>query len=165
MEWKFSFSSELNPIILYAAIVATASLLWQIITHLRTGPRLTARVDANRILAGPGYPSDNRTYLIFSAANTGTADTTITNVALSAYDGRWARLRGRPAQAAIVPGDPPFNSTPYVLKVGQTFMTACTQSPELEAWSRDYLLFAEFIHSSSARPIRKRIGPIERKPS
>jgi hypothetical protein len=51
MAWTFTFSTDLNPITIYSAVVATGVAVWQVYTYFRDGPRLRLMAGGNRIVA------------------------------------------------------------------------------------------------------------------
>jgi hypothetical protein len=74
MDGSFTIARDLNLVTIYAAVVSTAVLLWQVFTYLREGARLRVRAGSNMKTFGPGGAS-SETYLSLNVVNVGTADT------------------------------------------------------------------------------------------
>lgn len=159
MDWKFV--GELNLVAIYAAIVSTLVLFWQIFTDVRAGARVQVSVTPNMKTFGGGLGESSETYCVLNATNVGTADTTITHVIMLAYDNWWQRLRGRPSKSFIVNHQSAAQPIPFVLEVGRTFMSLGIQNAEVEALSRDKLLFMGLYHSFAKRSVMGRVRPIK----
>lgn len=160
MELHINFADKIDPVAVYAAIVATLVLGWQIFVWLRSGPHLKGRANSNMKSFG-ALGESNETYVVFNITNTGRAPTTITHVALYAYKNRWNWFRQRTDFTAIVNHSLAAYPIPYVFKVGETFMSMCIQTDDLVQKSKDMLLYGVVIHSFSNRPLLMRINPIQ----
>jgi hypothetical protein len=153
-----TFASKFDPVAVYAAIVSTVVLFWQIFVWFRAGPRLKLSASPNMLMS----PSDGKTYIVANVRNIGTQQTTITHVLIYAYPNWWARFRENPSLTAIVPHTlPAAYSIPFVIDVGHTFLTMIVQVQELEKRSRDELLFIGIIHSFRDKPLLARVHPIK----
>ena len=159
MEWHAR-----DFVAIYAAVVSTAVLIWQIVTWLRPGPRLRGRASANMVGYDASGHSDGQRFVMFNVENVGTGATTITHVALYGYAGWRAWLRKRHTWAAIIDRGVAAHPLPYVLNAGHTFTPLANQTDELERWSRDMWLYGAIVHSSARHPLLMRIAPIPAQP-
>jgi hypothetical protein len=156
-----TFASKFDPVAVYAAIVSTVVLCWQIFVWFRAGPRL-------KISASPNMKtmpsSDKTTYVVANVRNVGTQQTTITHVIIHAYRNWWHRLRNKPSDTFIVNHRlPAAYPLPHVIVAGRTFMSMIVQDEQVEKLSRERLLFVGIIHSFRERPILARVRPIAAK--
>jgi hypothetical protein len=92
MAWTFSFSTELNPITIYLAVVATGVAAWQVYTYFRDGPHLRLTAGGNQIIAGTTGPT---IFIGVSAVNIGNRTTIIQSVGMRVYDNWWQWFRRR----------------------------------------------------------------------
>jgi hypothetical protein len=154
-----TIADRIDPVAIYAAVVSTSVLIWQIFVWLRTGPRLKVSAASNMKAFG-GVP-DNDTYVLANVHNIGTQPTTITHVVIFAYRNWWKRLRKTPSNTFWVNHGVAAFPIPYVLQAGHTFMSMIVQNVELEKLSRESLLFVGIVHSFRDRPVLARIHPIK----
>jgi hypothetical protein len=161
MNWTFSWATELNPVLVYSAVVSTAVLGWSIYTYLREGPRLRFAVGGNRQFVGQGN-IDHQTYIMYSVVNAGTAATTLTGIGLYVYDNRWRRFRRKSAVAyvATMASASPHNF-PHILEPGHAFTGLSFQTPEIVKLAREKLVYVTLSHTMAKREIFVRLGPIE----
>lgn len=159
MQFSINLADKLDPLALYAALLSTVIFVWEIIKWVRQGPRLKGRANSGMKTFGMGY-SDDKTYVVLNVTNVGTEKTTITHVAIYGFKRWWSWLRTRPDKAGVVKHSIAAYPIPYVLNVGEKFMSMCHQDDELEQWSRDYWLYAVIVHSFSDKPLLMRIKPI-----
>ena len=157
----FSFADKIDPVAVYAAIVATCVLIWDVIKWLKSGPRLFGKAKAGmRLVGGPG-DDDQSSYIVFTIYNRGAAPLTLTNLGIVAFSSWWHRLRRRPEHTFIVKtGRHVGHSVPHVLKPGEQFMTLARQNEQLEALSRSHLTYGAVYHTHSERELLVRIEPI-----
>lgn len=159
----FSLADKIDPVAVYAAIVATLVLIWDVIKWLRAGPRLHGKAQGNMQIAG-GYPRDSSSYIVFTVFNRGSANVTLTNLGIVAYASPWQRFRGKSAHTFIVNTAGAVGcSVPYVLKAGEQFMTLARQDDELNELSRTHRLYGQLFHSQSDSPLMLRIAPIPKE--
>lgn len=160
MAWTFSLSTELNPITVYSAVVATGVALWQVYTYFRDGPRLRLTAGSNRKISGAGY-IDPKTYVVVNAVNVGNRATTIQVVGMHAYDNWLARMKRKASKTYIINVAPPGNTVPHVLEPGHSFMGLGTQTAEVVKLSREKLAYMLVSHSVGKRDLLVRLKPIE----
>lgn len=164
MEFTLKLKNEIDPVSVYAALVATSALCWQFFTWLRTGARLRLKVAPNMIMAG-GHPliRDGECFLFVEATNVGAQTTTVTHVLLMSYSNAFRLLVGRPSEQFFVKaeGGAGWHGVPHELEPGKRFVTFVLQAPEVVTLSKETYLFAEVVHSMSKRPARCRVRKIE----
>lgn len=78
MEITLHLFDKIDPVAIYAAIVATTVLVWDVIKWLRDGPRLHGSAGANMSIYD-GSRRDDDLYFTLDVSNTGSKPTTITN--------------------------------------------------------------------------------------
>lgn len=162
MELTFHISDRIDLVAIYAAIVSTCVLTWNIVTWTLTGPRLRGAARLGMKMLGDADDDDDRWYVVVNVANIGTAPTTITHVFVYGYANWFQYLSGRQTKSAFVKIGPPSHPIPYVLKNGETFMALINQDKELEEWSRTTRLYVAIAHSSTRRNLFMRLPPITR---
>ena len=86
----------------YAAVVATLAFGLEVRGWFKERPKLDVRLVPNGAAVGGG-PSDEDNILIVHVVNRGGTSTTMENLFLFEYEGRWSRWRGRPKRSFIVP--------------------------------------------------------------
>ena len=159
MDWKFA--TDLNPVVIYSAVLSTLVAGWQVYIHFRSGPRLRVSVGANRKLVGHGHV-DPKTYIVVNATNVGTADTTIEGVGMYAYENQWKRFRRQQSQSFyIVMTSAPGNVVPHVLEPGKKFMGLANQTEDVVKLSHEKLVYIGVSHSMAKKDILVRLEPIE----
>src|SRR5262249_45084452 len=109
-----------------------------------------------------GGPADGKvTYIGLDISNVGDAPTTITQGVLMGYRHRFSRfLRQTEVKAAIV-NHSLAQTIPYTLPCGGRLMSRVIQEPDIEQWSRDYVLYMGVCHSMRRRPYLLRVKPIQ----
>jgi hypothetical protein len=155
-----TFADKIDPIAIYAAIVSTSVLIWQIFVWFRTGPRLRVSASTNMMTLGDPL-RDGKTYIVVNVRNVGTEQTTITHVVMFAYRSWLYRLRNKPSRTFLFNHHVAAYPLPYVLEAGKTFMSMVAQDPSVENMSRENLLYVAIVHSFSKRPLLARVQPIE----
>lgn len=150
---------KINLVAIYAAVVSTFGLLWQIWQWWHHGPRLVVSARSGmKMVVGPMPDPDS--YIAINVSNNGDRKTTITHVHGYTYTNNWNRLRNLPANAFIVGHQTQGQNAPFEIDAGSTFMSLFRQEEELEQWSRTLLLYVGISHSGARRPILKRIPAI-----
>ena len=158
MEITLNIVGEIDPVAIYAALVATTILIWDVVKWLRSGPRLKTRANSGmQILNDP--QRHGKTYISVKAANVGSSPTTITNLALAYYKNSWDRLRRKPANnfVAISPEITPAHALPHILQVGEEWTGLIEQDAKLAEMAKNGLLYADIHHAVGDRPARSRI--------
>ena len=153
---SFQFTTDLDPIAVYAAIVATAALLLCLVQWHRSGARLTGHAIGNmRVHPDPS----NRTYINLTVYNRGSRKTTVTGLAISAYRSWWASIIGRRSELFAIQR-PLYVDLPLSIEAGHYFTAGIPQTDDLAHHSRDLRLYVELTYVDSDRPLRLRIKPI-----
>jgi hypothetical protein len=156
MAWTFSFSTELNPITIYLAVVATGVAAWQVYTYFRDGPHLRLTAGGNQIIAGTTGPT---IFIGVSAVNIGNRTTIIQSVGMRVYDNWWQWFRRRGSKDIFF-GIARGNSVPPVLEPDHTFLGFVVQTPKLAKRSREKRAYMLVSHSVGKRPLPVRLKPI-----
>ena len=153
---SFHFTSGLDPIAVYAAIVATTALLICLIQWYRSGPRLSGQAIGNmKVHPDPS----NRTYINLTVYNRGSRRTTVTALAVSAYRSWWATItRQRSALFAIQ--RPLQIDLPLSIEAGHYFTAGIPQTDDLIQRSRELRLYIELSYVDADNPLRIRVKPI-----
>src|SRR5271156_4506353 len=95
-----TFADKIDPVAIYAAIVSTSVLIWQIFVWFHTGPRL--RVSASTNMMTHGDPlRDGNTYIVANVRNAGTEQMTVTHVGMVAFRSWLHRLRNKPSRTFL----------------------------------------------------------------
>lgn len=132
MELSFKIVSQIELVALYAAVVATAVLVWDVIKWRRAGARLKGTVTANMVTFGMGQ-MDDQAYVVIDVDNIGDRPTTISGVYLKGYANRWNELREKPEKQYVINSALQANySIPYRFDVGANFKASVLQTPGLE---------------------------------
>lgn len=160
MAWTFTFSTELNPITVYSAVVATGVAIWQVYTYFRDGPRLRLTAGGNREIMGGGR-ADPNTYFVVNAVNVGNRATTIQVVGMRVFDSWWQRFRRRASKTYVINVAAPGNTVPHILEPGHAFMGLGMQTPELVKLTREKLAYMLVSHSMGKRDVLVRLKPID----
>jgi hypothetical protein len=155
-----TFADKIDPVAIYAAIVSTSLLIWQVFVWFRTGPRLRVSASTNMTTHGDAL-RDDEIYIVANVWNVGTEQTTITHVVMFAYRSWLHRLRNKPSKTIFVNHRVADFPLPYVLKAGKTFTSIVAQNQTVEKMSRESLLFLGIVHSFSKRPLFARVQPID----
>jgi hypothetical protein len=164
MQFTLTLADKVDPVAIYAAIVATMVFAWNIYVWRNSGPRLNVSATMNMLILGGSHEEESKTFLIVRATNIGSKKTTITNVLVTSYANIWQRLLRRPNWTAV------FNNVgnnfpiPYVLDVGHDFMSRADQA-DLVDRIRDTYFYAGIAHSSAEKPVMVRVKYSEPKRS
>jgi hypothetical protein len=144
IEWPES----LNPLAVYAAVVATAVFAWDVWKWWHSRARFTVRVGANMTEAPAGFGGSTAPYKIaIEVCNIGSATTTITHVVLQAYPSWLHRLMVWAKENAMVT-KPGRATLPYSLQPGDRFLATCEQNDLVVGWSQHYYLYAGVFHTT-----------------
>lgn len=158
MELTFIFDDNLDPVAVYAAIVATTVLAWDMVKWLRSGARLVIHIAPDMTVMGDSE-REGITYILVTATNVGSAPTTVTILALEHYRNFLTRMRGKRDFSAFItrPQVTQHLPLPHVLKPGEEWSGLITQEKEVIEKSKDGLLYAAIYHSIGRKPVRGRI--------
>lgn len=160
MEITLNIVAQLDPIAVYAALVATAILIWDVVKWLRSGPRIRVRANPNMIFFNVPDPlREGKTFIFVTVANVGSSPTTITNFGGTYFRNRWDQLRRKPDKQFVVavPQAAQHLPLPHVLKVGEEWSGIIEQTAEIDQMAKNGLLYAAIFQSGKSRPARVRI--------
>ena len=154
-----NFKTEIDPVAVYAAVVATVAMAHTIYQALRTGPRLSGSTSANMKL----IPSiDDATYISINVSNKGSRRTTVTTLAVMAYPSLLAKWRNRADQTFIIP-NPLQVSPPKALEPGDYFIAMSHQTSEMVKLSNTRRVYIHVYYVDGRKPLRIRLRPIKIK--
>ena len=153
-------------IAVYAAVVATFVLLWDIAKWAMQGPNLVVEVQSGMRMYDSDVP-DDRTYVVMRVTNRGDRSTTITNMGYLLYRDDWVAQFNRNGNtfAAIVPNPSPNQPLPYTLAPGVQWVGMGWQDDEITQMARDGCLMCAVYHSHTSNPIRRQIVIREATPT
>ena len=145
-------------IAVYAAVVATAVAVWDVVKWKMQGPNLEVEVQSGMKLYGGGVP-DERKFIVMRVTNRGDRPTTITNMGYLLYRddfvARWSRRSA--TFAAIVPGPSEAQPLPYVLAPGVQWVGMGEQDAELAQMAKSGCLMCAVYHSHTNKPIMQQV--------
>ena len=160
MELSFQFADTIDPVAIYAAIVATTILVWDVAKWVRSGAKLKVRTSSGMtMLNSPDVRHKGMTYVLVGVTNIGSSATTVTHLAVAHYKNHWAGIRGKADMRAIVviAQAAPHLPLPHKLNSGEEWSGIIHQNDELLQMATDGLLYAEVSHSVDEKPVRSRI--------
>ena len=162
MALEFSFKTELDPVALYAASVATLALAWNITTALREGAKLIVDTTPNMIISN----NQNSKFVTVRAKNNGTRTTTLESVCFSYWPNFWAKFTNKKMKNyAVLNTCVPMVGNcelPFELEPGKKWTGFIEQTEELEQLSKA-ILSVDLYHSASKKPIKCKVSNITSK--
>lgn len=162
MEPKFVLVGQLDPIAVYAAIIATLVLIWDIVKWASTRARLRVRVkyDMETFNLGP-RKLQGKKFVLVTVTNVGSKPTTVQMLGLGSYANWLAKLIVKRSRASVIIQpilDARMQSLPHRLDHGDEWTGIIAQNNELQDWANSEKLYAEIYHSLGKRPVRARIN-------
>ena len=160
MEITLNLVAEIDPVAIYAALVATTILIWDVVKWFRSGPRIKVRLNSNMILVGDPDPSRHgKTFISVMVTNVGSSPTTITNLCGAHFRNRWDQLRKKSDKQFVViaPQAAQHLPLPHVLKVGEEWRGLIEQTPKIVQMAKEGLLYAAVYQSVKSRSVSVRI--------
>jgi len=147
-------------IAIYAAVVATFTLVWDWWKWKNAGPKLHVRASTGMAMAGRGSIGTDL-FMMMNVTNRGDRATTITHFTLHHYVSWWQFVRNRAMYNAIVNtwGEGSGNQTPHTLEPGKVWMGLAKQTPDLLEMAKTGRLYLAIVHSHSTKPISVRVRP------
>ena len=143
-------SGQIDLIAIYAAIVATLVLVWDIVKWWRKGARLYMRCNTNMIMIPD---SSDQKYIVANIANNGDLPTTLQSMSYIHYSSKWPLIRKRDNKAYLVNE----TSLPYILRPGEYWQGMSLQDEKLEKLAEKGCLFCEIHHSGSRKPTKAKV--------
>ena len=145
-------------IAIYAAVVATFTLLWDWWKWLHAGPNLHVTASANmKTYNMPAFEGES--VMVMNATNRGDRPTTITHFTVHQYLSWWEWIRKRAAYSAVVNVAHDMYPPPYVLQPGGTWVAPCLQNEEMIKLASTGRLYLAIIHSHAKKPLYCRVHP------
>jgi hypothetical protein len=151
--------AQFNPTAVVAwwgAILSTVVFLWDIYKYRHAGPKLRIGINAGMLMV----PSaDKRTFVVTEVMNIGDRPTTLTNLGLAYFEKRWSwkRLRNRATKLAVVVTPSAAQPFPWKLEPGGIWRGMTEQTPEIEGWAKNGVLYFDLYHSHRGKPERRRL--------
>lgn len=168
MDSIFKAADGLDPVAVYAAVVATFVFVWDIIKWRRQGPKLKLRTMVPAVLVKRGTRKGVSDAMLatVTVVNIGDAPTTVTGLHLTYWPSWWKRLLRYGAEHMIVP-DPIVSGTaygvPHELARGQEWMGAMNYDDEIKKMAEEGFLYFDVYHSMDTKPVRIRVKESNRK--
>jgi hypothetical protein len=145
-------------IAVYAAVVATAVAVWDVVKWKMQGPNLEVEVQTGMRLYSGEFP-DEREFVVMRVTNRGDRPTTITNMGYLLYRddfvARWSRNSN--TFAAIVPNPSEAQRLPFVLAPGVQWVGMGVQDEELTNMAGSGCLMCAVYHSHTNLPIMRQL--------
>ncbi len=140
----------------WGAIIATLTLVWNIVVAIRSGARIKVRANPNMKVYPTQPITGDKSYISVTAVNHGTSPTTITHFCGFYAHSFWDLMRGK-KQQFVVPTHPALGKTvPYVLAPGDQWSSLADQDYMLEK-AKGGFLYLGIIHNQRKRPLYKRV--------
>lgn len=153
--------SEKDPIAIYAAIVSTLVLIWDVFKWWNEGPKLRINVVPNTSLSGSikAFERDI-TYVMLDITNTGRSSTTILSVFICCYKNRISYWLNKKSTMFHVTkpylDSTPVYKLPYKIEPGSIWTGVISQE-YLEEFPKNFISSLEIRHSHHQKPKVKRI--------
>lgn len=145
-------------IAVYAAVVATATLLWDWWKWVHAGPNLTVTAQADmKTYNMPQF--EGKTVMMLNAANRGDRATTITHFTVHQFENWWQDFRKRGPFNAIVNVPNDMRPPPHVLEPGKTVTWACIQDEHMATLAVTGRLYLSITASHAKKPVYVRVRP------
>lgn len=142
----------------WGAVVATLVLGWDVFKWRKTGVHIHVSASPNMRTFGNVPNSDpDRPYVLVEVVNVGDRKIEITHLTGQYYTSRLQRLRRKNQQSFVVIKPALATNFPCFLEPGERWLGGISQTPELEAFSRNGLLYCGVIHSQSKMPATVRV--------
>lgn len=156
MTFKLEFGWA-EVIAVYAGVVSTIVLAWDIWKYRHSGPQLDVAVQTGMKMVGDPQFKD-KTLMTMRATNRGDRPTTLTHFTLHKYDSWWQFVRKRASYNAIVnTWGPGIQRTPHVLQPGEVWTGIADQTADIEQMARDGRVYLGLVHSHSKKTILRRV--------
>lgn len=158
LEFTLKFITNLDPIAVYAAVIATLVLFWDVFKWLSRGPKLKVDLLPNREIYGASFQKlEDKEFVIIKIYNRGETTTQITNISLTLYKSKWKKFTNKPLKCFVIPKPEITQEIPYKLNSGDEWTGRIEQNADLEEMAKNGILICEIRHSFSDKPIEKRI--------
>ena len=144
-------------IAVYAAVVSTVVLAWDVVKWRMSGPRLRITVQVNLMFVGNGKLDPTR-YVGAQVTNCGDRPTTLQSFGAFIYKNDWLASvqSNRPDICMIFPEGHGVQTLPLLLEPGQQWRGLIEQSA-VESIAREKCLMIAIYHSHSPKPALHRV--------
>ena len=144
----------------YAAIVATGILIWDVVKWIRSGPVLKLECwPGNKIFVVGGKSSTfyEKPMIYIKVSNRGSKTTTLNNIFLIWYKNVGCRLLNKSAMRVNIPNPKLTQDFPYKLAPGSEWSGALNEG-DLDIKTKESgIMICQLFHSFSDKPIQSRI--------
>ena len=141
----------------WGAIIATLTLIWNIILALKKGPRIFVKAIPNMEIFPSDPLTENKQYISITAINKGSAPTTITHFCGYFVKNLWDFI-SRKRQNFIINAHPSTGKTlPYVLKPGEEWHNLADQKHIIENYKNGFI-YVGVAHNQQKKPKYVRIS-------
>lgn len=170
MDLIFEGANGLDPVAIYAAVVATVVLVWDVVKWRSQGPRLRLRTVVPAVIVGRRSTKEvsTTTLATVTAVNVGDAPTTVTGLHLTYWPSWWKRLLRYGAEHMVVL-DPALSGSaygvPHELGRGQEWIGAASYDGEVKEMVEEGYLYFDVYHSMGKKPARIRVREAKQKRS
>lgn len=141
----------------WGAAIATFVFFWDIYKWLHSGPIINVTVLSNMQFVGYSTNIDkNKKFISVEVTNTGERKTTITHLVGFYYNSLLSKLLNKKTKSFIA--IPSFGSTiPCSIEPGGRWIDGIEQTKEIEDMIQNGYLYFGIYHSSSKKPVMKRV--------
>lgn len=159
MKFTLEIITTLDPVAVYAAIVATVVLIWDVVKWIRSGPVLKLECMPGRKIVGGGQSNrfSDKTITHIKVSNRGSKATTLNNVAVIWYKNFWDRIRNKPAMQGLIPDPKLTQDFPYELAPGSEWSGAIDEGSLDKKIKESGIAICQLFHSFSDKPVQTRI--------
>ena len=146
---NFSLNHTVDPIAAYAAVLSTATVIWEIIKwQFRNNVDILC--SANMLFV----PSRNhRKYVAVIATNKGSTPTTITHFIMYYWDNKFNKIFNIKRKSFFINSD----KVPKTISSGEQWQAQTEQTVEIEKMAKEGYLSIGIIHSMGKKEVLKRI--------
>jgi hypothetical protein len=154
---KINLNLSITEIVAWwGAIIATSLLLWDIYKWKTSGPKVGITVSSNIITVGDPI-REGKTYISVKAVNTGTRQTTISNLCMQHYSTCWSLFRKKPDESMVITNPGISRPIPHVLQPGTIWNGLIHQDDSVVEMATQGYLICELFISNKKKPITRRI--------
>jgi hypothetical protein len=140
----------------WGAIVGTFALGWEIVTQVRSGPRIRVRARADMQIVSADGPVDDSVFVMVVAINRGTGPTTITHLCGHHYTSLWKLLLRRRHNFVILKPEPPSTTLPHMVGPGEEWRGMADQMKLQKGFAGGYL-YLGVAHNQAKRAVVARV--------
>lgn len=140
----------------WGAIIATLAAIWNIISAIRSGPRINVRAIPDMQIFPRQSITGDTSYISVTAINKGNSPTTITHLCGYHYKSVWCLLRRRKTQFVINTNPFTGKQVPYLLNPGEEWANIIDQNELRDKFSSGFL-YIGVMHNQRKHAVLKRV--------